>query len=58
MLYDHAGDFFANSPVLMAPVLALGLFLVVFVLICVRAWRMPRRDVDHMSHLPLETDDE
>ncbi len=52
-----ASDFFAASPVLMLPVIALVLFLLVFVGACVRAYRLPAAEANRRAQLPLTKDD-
>ncbi len=47
-----AREFFRASPVLFYPLLALGLFILVFVLVSVRAWL--RGANDPAALLPLE----
>jgi hypothetical protein len=46
-------DYFARSPVLAYPVLALAIFLTVFIVVSVRALRARREDVERMAALPL-----
>jgi uncharacterized membrane protein (DUF485 family) len=58
MLGWFASDFFARSPVLIFPLVALGLFMTVFVLATVRALMANREHLDRMSRLPLEAGDE
>ena len=47
-------DFFAASPMLAFPIVALLLFLVVFVAVSVRAMRMAGTDVDRFAAMPLD----
>ncbi|MCA9530714.1 MAG: hypothetical protein KC543_11305 [Myxococcales bacterium] len=47
-------EFFAQSPVLALPLLALAIFLVVFVAVSVRALRMKDRETDRLAHLALD----
>ncbi len=47
-----AREFFAMSPVLWLPVVALVIFATLFVVLSVRALRM--RDADERAHLVLE----
>jgi len=48
-----ARQFFADSPVIALPIVALLLFFAVFVLVTVRALRAPRADVDALARIPL-----
>lgn len=52
-----ASDFFAASPVLAMPVIAMLLFGVVFALVVARALRAERRHLEQLAALPLETED-
>jgi cbb3-type cytochrome oxidase subunit 3 len=52
-----SSEFFARSPVLIFPVLALGLFFVVFVLISLRALLTQRDEMDAAARLPLNDGD-
>ena len=38
------------------PIISLCLFIVVFAVAAIKAWRLDGRSVSHLSHLPLETD--
>ena len=58
MLSWMATDFFRNSPVLIAPVIALLLLLAVFVTVTFRALLTNKEEIEHMTQLPLENDDE
>ena len=49
-----ASDFFSESPVLLLPLLALFLFLAVFIAVSVRAARMQRGAVEALARMPLE----
>jgi hypothetical protein len=51
-----AMEFFARSPVLALPIIALLIFSAVFIAIVVRAARMPRLTVESDARLPLEED--
>ena len=53
MLSQFSADFFARSPVLAGPVVALGIFIVVFVAVSVRAARTKKTELDRMAALPL-----
>lgn len=57
MLRQLSADYFARSPLLAYPVIALAIFLVVFVVVSVRALRSRREEVERMAALPL-TDSE
>lgn len=46
-------DFFAQSPVLAYPVLAMVLFLAVFMLVSARALTARRESLDELAKLPL-----
>ena len=49
-----ASDFFAQSPALLLPVLALVLFVVVFTVMTVRAMKMNKKTVTRLASLPLQ----
>jgi cbb3-type cytochrome oxidase subunit 3 len=51
-----ATEFFAQSPVLAFPVLALLIFTMVFVAVVIRTLRMEREAISQESKLPLEED--
>ena len=51
---DLAHDFFAASPVMAAPLVALVLFVIVFVLVSIRVMRTRKGDADRAAHLVLE----
>lgn len=53
MLSQLAADYFARSPVLAYPIAALGLFLLVFIGVSLRAALCSRSDMDRMARLPL-----
>lgn len=57
MMRLMSSEFFARSPVLIFPVLALGLFFVVFVLISLRALLTQREEMDAAARLPLNDGD-
>ena len=58
MFSQYCADYFARSPVLAYPMLALGIFIVVFVSVSIRALLQARTEVDHMASLPLsDTED-
>jgi hypothetical protein len=54
MLSWIASDFFARSPVLVYPLIALLLFMAVFVTAALRAALADRAQIDRMARLPLE----
>ena len=58
MLSALASDFFSQSPVLLLPVVALLIFMVVFTVMAVRAFRMPDEAVNEVANLPLMADTE
>lgn len=58
MISFMASDFFARSPALMCPVIALGLFMTVFVATSLRALRADRAGIDRMARMPLANDEE
>ena len=49
-----AREFFQTSPLLALPIIALVLFVVLFVFVSIRTVRM--RNVDEAARLPLEDD--
>ena len=51
-----ASDFFKQSPVLALPVLALFLFMLVFISINIRTWCARKSEIERIAHLPLETE--
>jgi cbb3-type cytochrome oxidase subunit 3 len=48
-----AAEFFAQSPVLLFPLIALVLFFIVFLAVVIRAMRMKKSEADQYAHLPL-----
>jgi hypothetical protein len=54
MLSFMAMDFFAKSPVLTMPLLALGLFITAFLTVVMRTALADKRYIDSMSNLPLD----
>lgn len=58
MLSTLVTELLTGSPLLALPVLAMLVFLGVFLAVGVRAVRLGRADVDRMARLPLEADDE
>lgn len=57
MISWFASDFFARSPVLIFPVVALGIFATVFTLVSLRALLRRSSELEALSRLPLEDDD-
>ena len=57
MLGYMASEFFASSPVLWLPVIALGLFLLAFTILTIRAMRKPKSEIDRLAALPLEPEE-
>ena len=53
-----ASDFFSQSPALLLPLLALVLFIIVFLFIVVRAMRMSASEADENARIPLEEESE
>jgi cbb3-type cytochrome oxidase subunit 3 len=51
-------DLFVQSPLLVLPVVAMFLFLTVFVVIAIRATTASRREMDTAARLPLGDDHE
>ncbi len=49
-----ASQFFQHNPALLYPMLALIIFLLVFLVVIVRVARMKRSDVDRLARIPLE----
>ena len=49
-----AAEFFAQSPALLYPVIALVLFFTIFLVVVIRVMRMPASEVDHNARIPLE----
>ena len=56
MISVMASEYFAQSPVLIYPVLALGLFIVVFSIATLRALLANKPDIERLSRMPLEDD--
>jgi hypothetical protein len=52
-----AFDFFASSPVLVFPLVALALFLFVFLGVCVAAYRLPESEVSRRARLPFQSEE-
>jgi len=51
-----AESFFAMSPLLAAPLVAMVIFGVVFVAISLRAMRTPNEEIERRRAMPLEED--
>ena len=54
MLSQLSAEFFARSPVLAWPVLALGIFFCVFVAVSARALLGRSEEMQRLSELPLQ----
>ena len=55
---ELAADFFANNPAMAGPMIAMLLFIAVFVAATVRAWRISPEHVERLAHLALEGEPE
>jgi hypothetical protein len=53
-----AADFFASSPLMAAPQIAMLLFFAIFVAVCVRVARTRARDWDTVARLALDDEEE
>jgi hypothetical protein len=53
MLSQLAAEYFARSPVLVLPALALGIFFVVFIFVSLRALLARGEDMQRMAALPI-----
>ena len=53
-----AAEFFAQSPVLLYPLIALVLFFTMFLAVLIRVMRMKRSEADRYAQLPLEEEEE
>ena len=53
MIRQLAAEFFARSPVLAWPVLALAIFFTVFLLVSLRALLTRKDEVERLAALPL-----
>jgi len=51
-----AQDFFARSPYLLGPVVALALFIVIFALVVVRVMSRKPAELDRLARMPLAQD--
>ena len=52
-----SADFFAQSPVLIGPIIALGIFFAVFVAVSARTFLKKKTHFDPVSRLPLDGED-
>lgn len=57
MMREFSAEFFARSPLLALPVVAMGIFLTVFVLVLVVTLLRRDKEFERASHLPLDTED-
>jgi hypothetical protein len=57
MMRLMSADYFARSPLMIFPVIALAIFVVVFVAVTVRALRTRRDELDRLAALPLSDSD-
>lgn len=51
---EMARDFFSDNPATSGPLIAMLLFVAIFVVASVRAWRAERSHVDRIARLPFE----
>lgn len=58
MLSWFASDYFAQSPVLVYPLIALGIFMTIFMVVSLKTLVTRKRRFDRIAALPLENDDE
>ena len=58
MLSDMAHEFFANNPAMAGPMIAMFIFLVVFTVAGLRAWRLSPDHAERMANLALEGESE
>jgi hypothetical protein len=49
-----AHDFFARSPLMAAPLVAMLIFIAVFVVVVARVMRTKKTDLDRSASLPLD----
>lgn len=49
-----AAEFFADSPALLYPLIALTLFFTIFLVVLVRVIRMKATDADRYANIPLD----
>ena len=57
MLSWFASDFFARSPMLVYPIVALGVFMTVFLTVSLRALFKPKSELERLAAMPLSEDD-
>jgi len=57
MLSLIASDFFQKSPVLLFPLIALGLFMLVFFVVTVRTVMTKKAEFDRLAMLPLQAEE-
>jgi len=53
-----ASEFFAHSPALLYPVIALIVFVTVFLVVVIRVVRMNASEADYCARIPLEEESE
>lgn len=58
MLSWFASDYFAQSPVLVYPLIALGIFMTIFTVVSVTTLLKRKQRFERIAALPLENDDE
>jgi len=58
MLTSIASDFFAKSPLLALPVIAMAIFMTVFTLGAVRTFRTDKKKLDEVANLPFAHEEE
>jgi len=58
MISELARDFFQNNPTIAGPLVAIGIFVVIFTIATIRAMKADKSYIAHMSHLPLDGDSE
>ena len=56
MLSELSRDFFSQSPMLFYPIVALGLFLAVFVAMLARTLFTRPEELDRLSRLPFDSE--
>lgn len=53
-----ASDYFEQSPVLFAPIIALLIFMALFCGAAIYAWRLSPKQIDELSNLPLDSEED
>jgi uncharacterized membrane protein (DUF485 family) len=53
---EMARDFFSDNPATSGPLIAMLLFVAIFVVASIRAWRAEKTHVERIARLPLEGD--